>query len=53
MIQRCGGVDVCFGGVGIMGHLAFNDPPEFPDPVDSTPSRSYPRGSFDCLGSRC
>jgi glucosamine-6-phosphate deaminase len=23
-----GGVDVCFGGVGITGHLAFNDPPE-------------------------
>lgn len=33
-IARCGGVDVCFGGVGIMGHVAFNDPPEFPDPVD-------------------
>jgi glucosamine-6-phosphate deaminase len=34
VIDRCGGVDVCFGGVGIMGHLAFNDPPEFPDPID-------------------
>jgi len=33
-IGRCGGVDICFGGVGIMGHVAFNDPPEFPDPVD-------------------
>jgi glucosamine-6-phosphate deaminase len=33
-IARCGGVDVCFGGVGIMGHVAFNDPPEFPDPAD-------------------
>ena len=27
-ITREGGVDVCFGGVGITGHLAFNDPPE-------------------------
>jgi glucosamine-6-phosphate deaminase len=27
-IARGGGVDVCFGGVGITGHLAFNDPPE-------------------------
>jgi glucosamine-6-phosphate deaminase len=27
-IERGGGVDVCFGGVGITGHLAFNDPPE-------------------------
>jgi glucosamine-6-phosphate deaminase len=34
-ISRYGGVDVCFGGVGIMGHLAFNDPPEFPEPVDA------------------
>lgn len=23
-----GGVDICFGGVGINGHLAFNEPPE-------------------------
>jgi glucosamine-6-phosphate deaminase len=34
-IARFEGVDVCFGGVGIMGHLAFNDPPEFPDPTDA------------------
>jgi glucosamine-6-phosphate deaminase len=34
-IERWGGVDVCFGGVGITGHVAFNDPPE-PDEVCST-----------------
>jgi len=28
LIDALGGVDVCFGGVGITGHLAFNDPPE-------------------------
>jgi glucosamine-6-phosphate deaminase len=28
LIERLGGVDVTFGGVGITGHLAFNDPPE-------------------------
>jgi len=28
LIYKCGGVDVAFGGVGITGHLAFNDPPE-------------------------
>lgn len=28
LIEECGGVDVAFGGVGITGHLAFNDPPE-------------------------
>ena len=27
-IMAIGGVDICFGGVGISGHLAFNDPPE-------------------------
>ncbi len=27
-ILAAGGVDLCFGGVGISGHLAFNDPPE-------------------------
>lgn len=33
LIERLGGVDVCFGGVGITGHVAFNDPPE-PDEAD-------------------
>ncbi|MEO3475407.1 hypothetical protein AAFN86_26380 [Roseomonas sp. CAU 1739] len=28
MITACGGVDVSFGGVGIAGHVAFNEPPE-------------------------
>ena len=27
-ILSIGGVDLCFAGVGISGHLAFNDPPE-------------------------
>ncbi|MDA2930463.1 hypothetical protein MYX84_11040 [Acidobacteria bacterium AH-259-O06] len=26
MIQADGGVDVCFGGIGIHGHIAFNEP---------------------------
>ncbi|OGV47685.1 MAG: hypothetical protein A2017_21985 [Lentisphaerae bacterium GWF2_44_16] len=25
-INRLGGIDICFGGVGIHGHLAFNEP---------------------------
>jgi glucosamine-6-phosphate deaminase len=33
-IAGLGGVDVCFGGVGISGHLAFNDPPEPSEPDD-------------------
>jgi len=28
LIDERGGVDVCFGGIGINGHLAFNEPPE-------------------------
>lgn len=34
-IERFGGVDVCFGGVGITGHLAFNDPPEPGEQLDA------------------
>lgn len=26
-IQAAGGVDVCFGGIGLHGHVAFNEPP--------------------------
>ena len=28
VLERHGGCDVCFGGIGITGHVAFNDPPE-------------------------
>jgi glucosamine-6-phosphate deaminase len=28
LIESFGGADICFGGMGITGHLAFNDPPE-------------------------
>jgi glucosamine-6-phosphate deaminase len=28
VIAARGGVDACFGGIGINGHLAFNEPPE-------------------------
>lgn len=28
LIERRGGVDACFGGIGINGHIAFNEPPE-------------------------
>ena len=28
LIESHGGVDVCFGGIGINGHMAFNEPPE-------------------------
>ena len=28
LINKRGGVDACFGGIGINGHMAFNEPPE-------------------------
>lgn len=27
-IEELGGIQACFGGIGITGHLAFNEPPE-------------------------
>jgi glucosamine-6-phosphate deaminase len=36
-IAGYGGVDVTYGGFGITGHLAFNDPPD--DPSERTESR--------------
>jgi glucosamine-6-phosphate deaminase len=28
VIEARGGADACFGGIGINGHIAFNEPPE-------------------------
>ena len=42
LIERCGGVDVAFGGVGITGHLAFNDPPEPGEVVDDEAFANLP-----------
>jgi glucosamine-6-phosphate deaminase len=33
MIADLGGVDMCFGGLGINGHVAFNEPPEADAPM--------------------
>lgn len=33
MIEELGGVDMCFGGLGINGHVAFNEPPEADAPM--------------------
>ena len=42
LIARCGGVDVAYGGVGITGHLAFNDPPEPGAAVDDQAFANLP-----------
>ncbi len=33
LIEENGGADLCFGGLGLTGHFAFNDPPEPGAPV--------------------
>jgi glucosamine-6-phosphate deaminase len=33
LIAARGGVDACYGGIGITGHIAFNEPPEEPMPL--------------------
>lgn len=41
VIDARGGLDVCYGGIGINGHVAFNEPPEpgEPDDVDEFATR--------------
>jgi len=43
-IDARGGVDACFGGIGINGHIAFNEPPE--------PGESVSNEAFAALPSR-
>ncbi|MBI5774536.1 MAG: glucosamine-6-phosphate isomerase [Verrucomicrobia bacterium] len=38
LIVKRGGVDACFGGIGINGHIAFNAPPEEPGAPVSDPA---------------
>jgi glucosamine-6-phosphate deaminase len=45
LIDRRGGVDVCFGGIGINGHIAFNEPPE--------PDEAMTVERFAALPTRC
>ena len=44
MIEELGGVDMCFGGLGINGHVAFNEPPEEDAPMTAD--------EFAALGTR-
>lgn len=34
LIEAHGGADLCYGGMGVTGHFAFNDPPEPDEPAD-------------------
>jgi len=44
LIEDLGGVELCLGGLGINGHLAFNEPPEDGDPITAA--------EFGALGTR-
>ena len=42
LIENLGGVDMCFGGLGINGHVAFNEPPEADDPITAEEFAALP-----------
>ena len=44
MLEDLGGADACFGGLGINGHVAFNEPPE--------PNEKITADEFANLGTR-
>jgi glucosamine-6-phosphate deaminase len=41
-IDARGGVDACYGGIGINGHIAFNEPPEPDEPADTNEFAARP-----------
>lgn len=42
LIEKLGGVDMCLGGLGINGHLAFNEPAEEGDPITAEEFAALP-----------
>ena len=42
VIDQRGGVDACFGGIGINGHMAFNEPPEPGEEISAEDFAAYP-----------
>ena len=47
LIERRGGVDACFGGIGINGHIAFNEPPEPGESVSLEEFAALPTRALD------
>jgi glucosamine-6-phosphate deaminase len=41
-IQELGGVDTAFGGIGINGHIAFNEPPEMNEAITDEEFKNLP-----------
>lgn len=44
LLAELGGAEICLGGLGINGHIAFNEPPEAGDPMTTE--------AFAALGTR-
>jgi len=42
IIEKCGKLDLCFGGIGINGHIAFNEPPEPGVPMTNEKFKQLP-----------
>jgi glucosamine-6-phosphate deaminase len=40
LIEAHGGADLCYGGMGLTGHFAFNDPPPPDEPCDDSQVRN-------------
>lgn len=40
LVESFGGADLCYGGIGITDHFAFNDPPEPDAPCDDADMRN-------------
>lgn len=40
LIEQHGGADLCYGGFGLTGHFAFNDPPPDDEPCDDDAIRN-------------
>jgi glucosamine-6-phosphate deaminase len=47
LIDARGGVDACFGGIGINGHVAFNEPPEIEGEVSVDEFAALPTRSLE------
>jgi glucosamine-6-phosphate deaminase len=41
LIEEHGGADLCYGGMGLTGHFAFNDPPPPDEPCDDNEVRNW------------
>lgn len=47
LIDARGGVDACYGGIGINGHMAFNEPPEADNTISTDEFAALPTRSLD------